>query len=326
MVQRARIVLMAAAGESDVSIARKLGITVDTIGKWRGRFITERLDGLKDRPRSGKPPKYDPDKTKKAILSKLGEPPPKGQQSWDGKALARVLDMSDDKVYRVLRAERICLKRMRSWCHSKDPDFARKAADVVGLYTDPPEDAVVLSLDEKPSIQAIERSVGYARTSGGKTLLGYGHTYVRHGTVNLFAALNVKTGNVLPLFTERKRRKEFLEFMDTIVLEYPKDQEIHVIMDNYCIHKKCDEWLAAHPNVHFHYTPTSASWLNMVEIWFGIMSRKALRGGSFKNLTELEQAIKEFCEVYNADAKPFAWRKREVKGSQLRDTPMNLSN
>jgi transposase len=326
MVQRARIVLMAASGASDVAIASKLGVTVATVGKWRGRYIKERLDGIKDRPRSGKPPKYDPDKTRNAILSKLGEPPPKGQQSWDGKALSKALDISDDKVYRVLRATRICLKKRRSWCVSKDPDFATKAADVVGLYMDPPEGAVVLSLDEKPSIQAIERSKGYVMTSSGEIVSGDGHTYLRHGICNLFAVLNVKTGNVATLFAEKKRRVEFLKFMDIIVQKYPVDKEIHVILDNYCIHKNCDQWLADHPNVHFHFTPTSASWLNMVEIWFGMMSRKTLRGGSFKNVKELQQAINDYCEVYNLDAKPFVWRKREVKGSQLRNTVMNLCN
>jgi transposase len=142
----------------------------------------------------------------------------------------------------------------------------------------------------------------------------------------MFAALEVKTGNVLTLLTERKRRTKFLEFMDMTVLQYPEDQPVHVIMDNCYIHKNCNEWLGPHPNVHFHFTPTSASWLNMMESWFGIISTKTLRNGSFKSREELEQAIKDFCEVYNLDSKPFVWRKREVKGNQLRNTVKNLCN
>lgn len=209
---------------------------------------------------------------------------------------------------------------------STDPEFIPKAADIVGLYLNPPENALVISIDEKPSIQALERSTGYVQTDSGKIVRGFKSTYKRHGTLNLFAALEVATGTVHTQTTRQKRRIEFLEFMDQVMAQVPQGKETHVILDNYCIHKKNDTWLSAHSNVFFHYTPTSASWLNQVEVWFGIMSRKALRGASFKNVDELRLAIEAFVAAYSQNAKPFVWRKREVKGSQLRDTIVNLCN
>ena len=243
-------------------------------------------------------------------------------------SLANHLEASDDAVWRVLRKEGICLARQRSWCVSTDPEFAPKAADIVGLYLSPPENAIVISVDEKPSIQALERATGYVCTSNGKVVHGLKSTYKRHGILNLFAALNVATGNIHAQTTELKRRVEFLTFMDQLLLDLPDSdkKEIHVILDNYCIHKRNDEWLAIHPNVKFHFTPTSASWLNQVEIWFGILSRKALKNASFKNVEQLRAAIEAFIEAYQPNAKPFVWRKREVKGSQLRNTISNLCN
>jgi len=229
-------------------------------------------------------------------------------------------------VWRVLRHEGICLQRQRSWCVSTDKEFAVKAADIVGLYLNPPEKALVISVDEKPSIQALERKTGYVETDNGKIVHGLKSTYKRHGTLNLFAALEVATGQVKTAFTQLKRREEFLQFMDQVVAESPAGQELHVILDNYCTHKKCDAWLLQHPNVHFHFTPTSASWLNQVEIWFGILSRKALRGLSTRSTLELRQAIEAFIKAYAQHAKPFKWRKREVKGTQLRNTIVNLCN
>jgi transposase len=226
----------------------------------------------------------------------------------------------------LLRKEGICLSRQRSWCVSTDPEFVSKAADIVGLYLNPPENALVLSIDEKPSIQALERATGYVQTTNGKIVRGYKSTYKRHGTLNLFAALNIAKGSVKGKVTQHKRRVDFLAFMDELLLDCLADKEIHVILDNYCIHKKNTSWLEEHPNVYFHFTPTSASWLNMVEIWFGIFSRKTLRGASFKNTTELREAIEAYLESYQEIAKPFIWKKREVKGSQLRNTIVNLRN
>jgi transposase len=209
---------------------------------------------------------------------------------------------------------------------SQAHEFAAKAADIVGLYLNPPANALVISVAEKPSMQALERATGYVETDNGKIVRGCKSTYKRHGTLNLFAALQVATGLIQSNTTTLKRREEFLQFMDLIVADSPPDRELQVILDNYCTHKKCDAWLALHPNVHFHFTPTSASWLNQVEIWFGILSRKALRGASFKNVTELRHAIEAFIAAYNPKAKPFKWRKRDVKGSQLRNTIVNLCN
>jgi transposase len=288
------------------------------------------LAGLRDAPRPGAKPVYGAD-FRNQVLAVLETPPPAGQACWDGPAVAAKLDGSVYAVWRVLRQEGICLQRQRSWCVSTDKEFAAKAANIVGLYLNPPENALVISVDEKPSIQALERATGYVETDNSKIVRGCKSTYKRHGTLNLFAARQVATGLIQTSTTTLKRREEFLQFMDQIVAETPVDtgpngRQLHVVLDNYCTHKKCDAWLAMHPNVHFHFTPTSASWLNQVEIWFGIMSRKALRGASFKNVTELRQAIEAFIAAYNPKAKPFKWRKREVKGSQLRNTIANLRN
>jgi len=325
MVERAKMIMGCLEGKPLVLIARELGVRPNTVIEWRERFARFGVAGLKDRPRSGKPAAYGVE-FRKQVLALLETVPPKGQACWDGPSVAKRLNVSDDAVWRLLRKEGICLSRQRSWCVSTDPEFAAKAADIVGLYLNPPENALVISIDEKPSIQALERATGYVQTTDGKIVRGFKSTYKRHGTLNLFAALNVAAGAVHGKVTQQKRRVEFLAFMDELLEDYPEDKEIHVILDNYCIHKKNDEWLAKHPNVYFHFTPTSASWLNMVEIWFGIFSRKALRGANFKSTAELREAIEAYLEAYKETAKPFVWRKREVKGSQLRNTIVNLCN
>jgi len=325
IVERAQIILGCLAGQRVKEVARACHTRPNTVIKWRQRFAQQGLAGLRDAPRPGAKRVYGED-FRKRVLALLEQPPPPGQASWDGPAVAAKLQGSVHAVWRVLRQQGICLQRQRSWCVSTDKEFAAKAADIVGLYLDPPEHAMVISVDEKPSIQALERKTGYVETDNGKIVRAYKSTYKRHGTLNLFAALRVATGEVKTAFTQRKRREEFLQFMDQIVEETLSEQELHVILDNYCTHKKCDAWLAQHPNVHFHFTPTSASWLNQVEIWFGILSRKALRGLSAKSTAELRQAIEAFIAAYGKHAKPFKWRKREVKGSQLRNTIVNLCN
>lgn len=325
LVERAQMILMCLQGESVSAIAENLDVRPNTVIDWRRRFEQEGLAGLQDRPRSGKPAVYT-EEFRNKVLATLELPPPSGQAQWDGPAVAKHLKSSVHAVWRVLRKEGICLSRQRSWCVSTDPEFSAKAADVVGLYLNPPENALVLSVDEKPSIQALERATGYVETDNGKIVRGFKSTYKRHGTLNLFAALEVATGAIHTQTTQHKRRVEFLEFMDHVLSELPAGKEIHVIMDNYCIHKRNDDWLAAHPNVFFHFTPTSASWLNQVEIWFGIFSRKALRGASFRTQEQLRQAIEAFVAAYGPTAKPFVWRKREVKGSQLKNTIVNLRN
>lgn len=325
MVERARMIIGCLAGRRVSEIARQGHTRPNTVIKWRQRFVGQGLKGLRDAPRPGAKRRYD-EAFRKKVLAVLEQPPPAGQATWDGPAVARAVGGSAHAVWRVLRREGICLERQRSWCVSTDPAFAAKAADIVGLYLDPPEKALVICVDEKPSIQALERKTGYVETDNGKIVRAYRSTYKRHGTLNLFAALEVATGQVKTAFTQLKRREQFLQFMDQVAAETAPQQELHVILDNYGTHKKCDAWLAAHPNVHFHFTPTSASWLNQVEIWFGILSRKALRGLSSKSTAELRQAIEAFIAAYAQNAKPFKWRKREVQGSQLRNTIVNLRN
>ena len=325
MIERAQIILGCLAGKPVQEIAQSCRTRPNTVIKWRQRFTQGGLAGLRDAPRTGAKRVYGAD-FRNRVLALLEQAPPKGQAVWDGPAVAATLHGSVHAVWRVLRSEGICLQRQRSWCVSTDKEFAAKAADIVGLYLNPPEKALVISVDEKPSIQALERKTGYVETDNGKIVRAYKSTYKRHGTLNLFAALKVATGEVKTAITQLKKREQFLQFMDPVVAESSPDQELHVILDNYCTHKKCDAWLAQHPQVHFHFTPTSASWLNQVEIWFGILSRKALRGLSAKSTADLRQAIEEFVAAYAQHPKPFKWRKREVKGSQIRNTIVNLFN
>ena len=204
-----------------------------------------------------------------------------------------------------------------------DPNFTAKAADVVGLYVAPPEKAIVLCLDEKPSIQALERAQGYLKLPNGRALTGQSHDYKRHGTTTLFAALEVATGKIIATHSKRRRRVEFLDFMDSVTAAFP-DRQLHVILDNLNTHKKNEPWLKAHPNVQFHFTPTSASWLNQVEVWFSILQGQSLTGASFSSVEQLKEHIDAFIERYNENAEPFVWTKskvhqRRVKGRRLSD-------
>lgn len=323
--ERARIVLACLQGKRNDEIASEMGLRPNTVGQWRQRFAAKGIAGLRDQPRPGKPAKYGVE-LRDRILSQLELAPPSGMASWDGGSLALALGVSDDAVWRVLRKQGIQLQRHRSWCVSTDPEFAAKAADVIGLYLNPPHNALVLSVDEKPSIQALERTRGYVQTSSGKIVQGMKSTYKRHGTINLFAALEVATGVIRGKTTQTKKRADFQAFMDEVIEGQPPGRQIHVILDNLSTHKKNDDWLAAHPNVTFHFTPTSASWLNQVEIWFGIFQRKTLNNASFKSIEQLVEAIHAFTAAYNKNAAPFVWRKREVRGAQLRNTIVNLRN
>lgn len=287
---RARVVLAAAAGEGSTSIARREGVRTNTVSTWRKRFAEKGVAGLEDERRSGRRQTYGAE-VERRILQKLDEPPPDGYGSWNGRLLAKELgDVPADQVWRILRRNGIQLQRRRSWCISTDPEFAPKAADIVGLYLDPPENAVILCVDEKPHIQALERAQGYLRLPNGKAVRGQNHEYKRHGTSTLFAAFEVGTGRVQGMHSKRRRREEFLAFMNEVVAAYP-GQELHVVLDNLSTHKpKHDAWLARHPNVHFHFTPTHASWLNQVEVWFSILSRQALDHSSFDSVGALGSA------------------------------------
>ncbi len=312
MAERAQIILWGAEGQTNVEMAKRLRTRVARISKWRTRFSREGLEGLLDEPRPGQPRKYTAE-TERTILRKIDEPPPKGYAQWNGALLAKETGIPDYEVWAVLRKRGISLQRRRSWCISTDPEFARKSADIVGLYLDPPENALVLCMDEKPAIQVLERAQGWLKLPSGKALTGANHEYRRHGTTTLFTALNVATGQVKTGHYRRRRRREFLDFMNEVIAEYPT-QEIHVIMDNLSSHKpKKDRWIKRHPRVHLHFTPTHASWLNQVEVWFSLLSRYALRNTSFTIVQQLRQAIDEFVSVSNQNAAPFEWTKRYVK-------------
>jgi transposase len=310
-VLRARIVLLADEGGSTRSIARAIGTMPRTVSLWRGRYARQGLAGLTDKPRSGPKPKYTAE-TGRRILAVLERPPPAGFARWMGPLIAAELgDVHEQQVWRFLRDQGIDLDGRRSWCESDDAEFVAKAADVVGLYMAPPEDAIVICVDEKPSIQALERAQGYLKLPNGRALSGHSHDYKRHGTTTLFAALDLATGKVAATHKKRRRRVEFLAFMDDIVALYP-DKEIHAVLDNLNTHKKNEAWLRAHPNVHFHFTPTRASWLNQVEIWFSILAGKSLRGASFTSVAQLRQHIDDFIQAYNQRPRPFVWTKAEV--------------
>ena len=323
-VVRARIVLLAAQGRRNDQIAPPLGVSTSMVSRWRMRFARQGMGGLQDVPRSGRPEQYDK-ATERRMLAKLDEPPPSGWARWNGKLLAKALGLHPRYVWRVLAKYDISLDRRRSWCVSTDPEFAPKAAEIVGLYLAPPENAVVICVDEKPHIQALERAQGYLRLSDGKTMTGFSHEYKRHGTSTLFAALEVATGMVKADHYRRRRRREFLNFMNEVVRDYPADVELHVILDNLSTHKpKHDRWLTRHPNVHLHFTPTHASWLNQVEVWFSLLSRGALKGASFRNVHELRAAIDRFIAAYLETAAPFEWRAAKVQAKSLKNRYSDL--
>src|SRR6476660_6643916 len=289
-VKRARIVLLAAEGRSTRSIAAEVVVQPCIVSHWRRRFAERGLGGLKDRPRAGKKPMYGK-ATNKRILVLLEKPPPAGYARWTGPLLAKALgDVDVQYVWRFLRAHNIDLAARKSWCESNDPAFVAKAADVVGLYVDPPAKAIVLCVDEKPSIQALERAQGYLKLPNGRALTGQSHDYKRHGTTTLFAALEVATGRIIAAHSKRRRGGEFLGFT----------------------HKKNERWLKKHPNLRFHFTPTRSSWLNQVETWFSTLQGQSLNGASFTAVEQLQEHIDAFIAAYNETAEPFAWTKKRV--------------
>jgi transposase len=322
---RSKIILAASEGKENKSIAEDIDTTVSTVGKWRHRFAESRINGLSDDSRSGVIPKYDDSALEKRILETLDKPVPNGHATWTGPLLAKDIGyVSEHKVWRILRQFNISLTRRHSWCVSTDPEFVSKAASIVGLYLNPPENAVVLSIDEKPAIQALERAQGWLRLPNGKAFRGFNHEYTRHGTTTLFASLEVATGLVKTGHYNHRKRREFLDFMNDVITGYD-DKEIYVILDNLNTHKpKHDRWLQRHKDVHFFYTPTHASWLNQVEIWFSILWRQALRGTSFTSYFQIRQAIDAFTEVHNENAAPFEWKAKEVHQSTMKDKYKDL--
>jgi len=326
MVFRAKIILACLDKvKTNTEIAKELNTRISTISKWRNRFIKDRISGLEDEIRAGRIKTYD-NNFRNLILDTLSNvKPPEGISQWDGKLIAKHLNVSARAVWRLLEKEGISLQRKRTWCISTDPQFQEKAADIVGLYLNPPINAIVISIDEKPNIQAIEREQGFIITNNKNIIRAEKSTYQFHGLQNIFAALEVHTGKVHGKVTDTKKRIDFLDFMNDLIKDLPDNKEYHVILDNYCTHKKNDEWLKLHTNVTFHYTPTSASWLNQIEIWFNIFTRKCLKNSSYSSTEELKNDIEKFIKYYNENnAHPFKWIKREVKGSQIRNTLKNL--
>jgi len=318
IVERARIVLLAAKRRSTRSIAAELGTWPGRVSRWRKRFARERLAGLRDLPRPGARPRYTTE-TGKRILALLDQAPPPGYGRWTAPLLSRELvDVSDQSIWRFLRDHKIDLAARKSWCQSDDPDFVAKAAEIVGLYLDPPHDAIVLAVDEKPHIQALERAQGYLKLPNGRALSGHSHDYKRNGTSTLFAALDVLTGQVTAGHYKRRRRIEFLDFMNRIVAAYPGKQ-IHVVLDNLSTHKpKRERWRVRHPNVRFHFTPTYSSWLNQIEIWFSILQGSSLAQASFTDIHQLRNHIDDFVASYNTRAVPFVWTKAVVHQRPLK--------
>jgi len=323
---RARVILGCADGGTPTEVGEEFGYYANKVIWWRERYRKEGVAGLFDRKRAGPPRQYERGEVIQKIKKLLEGTPPQGRGKWTGTLLAKSLGMNPHVVWQLLRREGINLARKRSWCVSTDPEFALKAADVIGLYLNPPVNALVLCVDEKPQVQAIERQQGYVYSSDKKIVRGFQSTYKRNGTLNLFAALEVHTGLIKGKSTQQKKRVDFLAFMNSVIADYPETKKLHVIMDNHSIHKNVDEWLAQHKNVTFHYTPTNASWLNQIEVWFSILERSALDGFSAASPRKLALQIERFIRLTNKNPKPFKWRKREVKGAQIKNNIRNLIN
>jgi len=306
---RARIVLACAEGRSNLEVAQDLRVAKQTVGKWRSRFVQERLDGLLDEPRSGAPRTVS-DEQVEAVLVRTLETKPEGATHWSTRSLAKAMGLSHMTVARIWRAFGLEPHRSESFKLSPDPFFIEKVRDIVGLYLSPPEHAVVLCVDEKSQIQALDRTQPLLPMLPGQTERRT-FDYRRHGTTTLFAALDVKTGHVLGATHRRHRSGEFRKFLQRIDAAVPEPTEIHLVMDNYGTHKTptIRRWFARRPRFHIHFTPTYASWLNLVERVFAELSQKQIRRGSHRSVPELEAAIHEFLEVRNRDPKPYVWVK-----------------
>jgi putative transposase len=308
IVQRARIVLACAAGDSNTAVAKRFGVRGATVGKWRHRYLEQGIEGLHDELRPGRPRTYEDDTVAEVINRALQTRPPDGSTQWSARSLAAATGISKTTVHRWLQTFSVQPHRQKHFKLSTDPFFVEKVRDIVGLYLNPPDKAMVLCVDEKTQIQALDRTqpllpmgLGYVE--------GVTHDYIRHGTTTLFAALDVATGEVLTQCRPRHRHQEFLGFLRQIEKSVPEDLDVHLIVDNYCTHKhaKVRAWLAQRPRFHVHYTPTYASWLNQVERWFGIITQRAIRRGSFSSVKELIAKIEQFVAAYNKTKAPFNW-------------------
>jgi transposase len=304
---RAKIILASAAGASDVEVARRLRSAAHTVGRWRRRFVAKGIDGLLDEPRPGAPRKI-PDEAVENVVTRTLETTPKGATHWSTRQMAEHLGLSHTTVGRIWRAFGLKPHRSETFTISRDPLLVEKVRDIVGLYMNPPDNALVLCVDEKSQIQALNRTQPVLPMRIGEVERRT-HDYDRHGTTTLFAALDVATGRVLGKCFARHRASEFLQFLREIEANVPAALDVHVILDNYATHKTpaIQRWLAKRPRFHLHFTPTHASWLNQVERWFGLLTQRQLRRGAHTSVADLKKAIHEFIGVTNDLPKPFNW-------------------
>jgi transposase len=309
VAQRARLILGCAAGKTNTVVAHELRLTKQTVGKWRTRFLSRRLDGLLDEPRPGAP-RTITDAQVERVLTRTLETTPADATHWSTRSMAHASGLSRSAVHRIWRAFALQPHRTETFKLSADPLFIEKVRDIVGLYLQPPDRALVLCVDEKSQIQALDRTQPLLPMRPGQVERRT-HDYTRHGTTSLFAALDAKTGTIIGQLHRRHRSIEFRKFLDTIDAEVPADLDVHLILDNYGTHKtaRIRRWLARRPRFHVHFTPTSASWLNLVERWFAALTQKQIKRGAHPSTRALETAIRQYIAVTNEAPKPFVWTK-----------------
>ena len=315
---RSRIVLACAGGAPVSAVAGELGVSRTTVAKWRSRFLRDRLDGLSDEPRPGRPRTVTDEHVEKVITTTLEQPPPKGDTHWSTRSMAREAGVSQSTVSRMWRAFGLKPHAVQTWKLSTDPLFIDKVRDVVGLYMSPPENALVPCVDEKSQIQALDRTAPALPMLAG-TPTRRTHDYVRNGTTSLFAALDLASGPVIAQHYRRHRHQEFLRFLKLIDAAVPKDLDLHLVLDNYATHKTpaIHQWLLRHPRFCLHFTPASSSWLNLVERWFAELTSRKLRRSAHRSVTELEADIRKWVNEWNKDPRPFVWTKT---AGQILDT------
>ena len=309
LAQRARMILACAAGRPNDHVARAERVTRQTVGRWRARFVTKRLDGLLDEPRPGAPRRIRDEDVERVVRWTL-ETKPRDATHWSTRAMAKRSGLTQTAISRIWRAFALQPHRVETFKLSKDPLFIEKVRDIVGLYLNPPDRALVLCVDEKTQIQALDRTQPVLPMRPGHRERRT-HDYTRHGTTTLFAALNTKSGKVIGALHRRQRAREFRKFLDIIDARVPTALDVHLILDNSSTHKTpaIHRWLARHPRFHLHFTPTGSSWINLVERWFAALTEKQLRRGVHRSTRELETAIRQYIEVTNGHAKPFVWTK-----------------
>ena len=310
LAMRARIVLACADGTPNTHVAARLGVSRDMVGTWRSRFVARRLEGLSDEPRPGAPRKLTDDVVEAVIVKTLEQTPARGDTHWSTRSMAAATGLNQTAVSRIWRAFGLKPHRVDDWKLSTDPQFIEKVRDIVGLYLDPPVGAMVLAVDEKSQMQALDRTAPVLPMMP-TTPQRQTHDYVRHGTTSLFAALDMATGRVIGQTQRQHRHQEFLRFLKTIDQATPSGLDLHLILDNYATHKtpQIQQWLVRHPRFHLHFTPTYSSWLNLVERWFGELTNRKLRRSTHRSVAALEADVKTWIEAWNADPKPFVWTK-----------------